>query len=120
MLFNGDGSLLMNLGCLVTIIAAGVKNLTLIVVDNGVYEVTGGQQTAGAQAGVDFCGMARSAGFASIAHFDDLADWQRGAAAALKSPARDSSCWPRKQSTTIFMSLSPVQSASGSNDLSRL
>lgn len=85
-LFNGDGSLLMNLGCLVTIVAAGVKNLTVIVVDNGVYEVTGGQQTAGAQAGVDFCGMARAAGFATIARFDDLADWQHGVAAALEAP----------------------------------
>ena len=44
---NGDGCLLMNLGCLVTITAQAPTNFTLIVVDNGVYEVTGGQATVG-------------------------------------------------------------------------
>src|SRR5450759_717422 len=38
---NGDGAMLMNLGSLVTITAAAPANLTLILVDNGVYEVTG-------------------------------------------------------------------------------
>ena len=38
---NGDGCLLMNLGCLVTITAQAPKNFTLIIIDNGVYEVTG-------------------------------------------------------------------------------
>jgi thiamine pyrophosphate-dependent acetolactate synthase large subunit-like protein len=84
--FTGDGSLLMNLGCLVTIVAAGAKNLTLIVIDNGVYEVTGGQRTAAAIAGVDFAAMARGAGFASVEHFDDLAVWQEQATAVLKRP----------------------------------
>src|SRR5580704_11862629 len=51
---NGDGCTLMSLGCLVTIVASGAKNLTLILLENGVYEVTGGQGTAAAQAHVDF------------------------------------------------------------------
>jgi thiamine pyrophosphate-dependent acetolactate synthase large subunit-like protein len=84
--FTGDGSLLMNLGCLVTIVASGAKNLTLIVIDNGVYEVTGGQRTAGAVAGVDFAGMAEAAGFPSVERFDDINAWQRQAAAALERP----------------------------------
>src|SRR5262249_43370960 len=37
---NGDGSMLMNLGCLVTLANHRV-DLYLIVIDNGVYEVTG-------------------------------------------------------------------------------
>src|SRR5947209_7880030 len=37
--FNGDGCMSMSLGCLVTIVASGAKNLTLIVLDNGIYEV---------------------------------------------------------------------------------
>jgi len=41
----GDGSLLMNLGSLVTIANAAPPNFTLLVFDNGVYEVTGGQPT---------------------------------------------------------------------------
>ena len=34
---DGDGSLLMNMGSLVTIAANNPKNLTLIVINNGVY-----------------------------------------------------------------------------------
>src|SRR5580658_11166433 len=52
--FNGDGCMLMGLGSLVTIAASAARNLTLIVLENGIYEVTGGQPTAGAQVGVDF------------------------------------------------------------------
>src|SRR3989442_439392 len=51
---TGDGSMLMNLGCLVTL-ANHPAALFLIVIDNGVYEVTGGQATAGSGA-IDFAG----------------------------------------------------------------
>ena len=74
---NGDGCLLMNLGCLVTITAQSPKNLTLIVVDNGVYEVTGGQATVGhasKRAGgnsVNFADLARASGFTEVYEFDD-------------------------------------------------
>ena len=84
--FTGDGSLLMNLGVLVTLVAAGPKNLTLIVLDNGVYEVTGGQRTAAAIARADFAALATAAGFESVARFDDLQDWARDAATVLKFP----------------------------------
>src|SRR5215216_3083981 len=40
---NGDGSMLMNLGSLVSIAAAGTTNMIVIVFENGVYEVTGSQ-----------------------------------------------------------------------------
>src|SRR5947209_17473450 len=43
---NGDGSLLMNLGSLVTL-AAHPADVYLLVMDNALYEVTGGQATAG-------------------------------------------------------------------------
>jgi thiamine pyrophosphate-dependent acetolactate synthase large subunit-like protein len=84
--FTGDGSLLMNLGCLVTLAASGAKNLTLILLDNGIYEVTGGQKTAGQLAHADFAGFATAAGVESVATFDDLIDWQHGAAAVLNLP----------------------------------
>lgn len=84
--FNGDGCMLMSLGCLVTIVASGAKNVTLIVLENGVYEVTGGQTTAGAKVAIDFAAAARAAGFASVSRFEHLADWQAGAAAALAAP----------------------------------
>jgi sulfopyruvate decarboxylase subunit beta len=42
---DGDGSILMNLGSLSTIAISNPKNLTLIVIDNGVYGSTGNQIT---------------------------------------------------------------------------
>jgi sulfopyruvate decarboxylase subunit beta len=70
---NGDGSMLMNLGSLVTIAAAGARNLVLVVFDNGVYEVTGSQPIP---ARADFAAMARAAGFQSVCRFDTLEDWR--------------------------------------------
>lgn len=83
---NGDGCMMMNLGSLATIIASGATNLSLIVFENGIYEVTGGQKTVAAVAALDFCGMARAAGFTSVSTFDDLSHWKQQAAAALAQP----------------------------------
>ncbi len=79
---NGDGCQLMNLGCLVTIAASGARNITVVVLENGIYEVTGGQQTAAATVRtrpVDFAAMARAAGFTTVAQFDSLEDWEHQA-----------------------------------------
>lgn len=78
---NGDGCTLMNLGCLVTI-ASNPANLYLIVIDNSLYEVTGGQERPGAGA-VDFAGLARAAGIQRVYSFDTKEQWQAGAAEAL-------------------------------------
>lgn len=86
LVLTGDGSLLMNLGSLVTIVASGAKNLTITVLDNGVYEVTGGQRTAGSVAGLDFAALAREAGFATVSEFSELAQWQSAAKAVLSAP----------------------------------
>ena len=79
---NGDGCLLMNLGCLVTITAQAPQNFTLIIIDNGVYEVTGGQATiadasrrADGQS-IDFQAMARALGFEHVYEFDDIESWR--------------------------------------------
>lgn len=74
---NGDGSMLMNLGSLVSIAGAGATNLVVIVFDNGVYEVTGAQPVPASYA-VDFAAIARGAGFASVYEFGDLATWSAG------------------------------------------
>ena len=79
---NGDGCLLMNLGCLVTITAQAPRNFTLIIIDNGVYEVTGGQATianASRRANalpIDFQAMARAAGFEQVYEFDNIEAWR--------------------------------------------
>src|SRR5688572_26167504 len=43
---EGDGSLLMGLGCLTTIATVAPRNLAIIVMDNGLYQITGKQMTA--------------------------------------------------------------------------
>jgi thiamine pyrophosphate-dependent acetolactate synthase large subunit-like protein len=63
---NGDGSMLMNLGSLVTIGEQAPPNLLLVGFANGMYAVTGGQPTPGGGQ-VDFAQMARASGW-PIAH----------------------------------------------------
>ena len=73
-LFDGDGSLLMNLGSLVTIANKGPKNLVHFVMDNGVYATTGGQEVPGVGV-ADYADLATSAGYAHSYRFDDLEDF---------------------------------------------
>lgn len=73
---SGDGSLLMNLGCLVTVIASGARNISILLLDNGMYEVTGGQKTPATESATDYSGLARASGFPNVAQFSDLEDWQ--------------------------------------------
>src|SRR4030095_10434693 len=40
---EGDASILMSLGCLATIAMVKPKNLTVIIMDNGLYQITGKQ-----------------------------------------------------------------------------
>jgi sulfopyruvate decarboxylase subunit beta len=68
---DGDGSLLMNLGSLVTIAGMAPRNLVHVVCQNGVYEVTGGQPIPGVER-LDFGQMALGAGFRRAETFDDL------------------------------------------------
>ena len=67
---NGDGSMLMTLGTLATIVDTGVPNLVLIVSDNGRFEVTGNQPVAGAGR-VDHAALAEAAGFRNVFRFED-------------------------------------------------
>jgi sulfopyruvate decarboxylase subunit beta len=67
---QGDGSLLMNLGSLVTIAAVAPKNLVHFVAHNNTYEANGGHPIPHPQ--VDFSSMARAAGYAACYDFSDL------------------------------------------------
>jgi sulfopyruvate decarboxylase subunit beta len=72
---NGDGSMLMSLGTLVTIVASGATNLVLFVLQNDTYEVTGNQPVPGAGR-VDYAAMARAAGFARAHTFSETAAYE--------------------------------------------
>ena len=70
LVLDGDGSLLMNLGSVVTISNKAPENLYHFVFENGIYTVTGGQPVPGAGK-ASFQGMAREAGYAAAYEFDD-------------------------------------------------
>ncbi|MBI2846409.1 MAG: thiamine pyrophosphate-binding protein [Chloroflexi bacterium] len=68
---DADGSLLMNLGSLVTIANQAPANFLHFVFENGVYQNTGGQPIPGAGK-FDFSRLARAAGYRNAYEFDDL------------------------------------------------
>lgn len=74
---EGDGSILMQLGSLATIAGRRQRNLAVVIMDNGTYQITGGQAAATAQ-GADVvaiargCGMAQSAWAADEGAFEEL------------------------------------------------
>jgi phosphonopyruvate decarboxylase len=75
---DGDGSLEMNLGTLVTIGGQQPRNLYHFVLENGMYATTGGQPIPG-QDKISFAELARSAGYAAAYDFDDLEDFSNRA-----------------------------------------
>jgi len=81
---EGDGSLLMQLGCLATVAARAPKNLTIVVWDNGIYQITGGQKTASAAA-ADLVEIARASGIANSTWAADESAFDRLVGAALKT-----------------------------------
>ena len=80
---EGDGSLLMQLGCLSTVALRAPKNLTIVVWDNGIYQITGSQPTASA-ASADLVAIARGAGISQSAWAADESEFDQLVASALK------------------------------------
>lgn len=73
---EGDGSLLMQLGALSTIAALKPKNLIMIVMDNGIYQITGAQPTPAASV-ADIVAIATGSGLANSAWASDEEDFER-------------------------------------------
>ncbi len=70
-ILDGDGSLSMQLGSLVTIASATPQKFVHIVFHNGVYE-TSGAQPLPAEGRVSFAAMAEGAGYTKTVRFDDV------------------------------------------------
>ncbi|MFN8632829.1 MAG: thiamine pyrophosphate-dependent enzyme [Chloroflexota bacterium] len=66
---DGDGSLLMNLGSLVTIAGQAPKNLVHVVLEGGTYDTSGGQPTPG-DGLLDWAAVARGSGYVKTASID--------------------------------------------------
>jgi sulfopyruvate decarboxylase subunit beta len=73
--FDGDGSLLMQLGSLATIAGAAPRNLTHLLFKNGVYHTSGAQEIPGGLQ-VDFVQMARGAGYRKAYAVTELDDFK--------------------------------------------
>lgn len=82
---EGDGSVLMNLGALATVGSYGPKNLAIVILDNGAYQITGGQPTHTAS-GVDLAAVARGCGIESSSRVDSLTDFMATLGRILDTP----------------------------------
>lgn len=82
---DGDGSLLMNLGSLVTVAGIAPPNLVHFVCQNGCYEANGEHPIPG-QDKVSFAGLANAAGYRTVREFSDLGELRRDLSAFMKAP----------------------------------
>jgi len=85
LVFDGDGSLMMNLGSLVTIANAAPKNFHHFVFQNGTYEVNGAHPVPGAD-NIHIAAMATAAGYSSAVAFSQLEAFDAGAEEFLAQP----------------------------------
>lgn len=65
---DGDGSVLMNLGELVTVYAQNPSNLIIVIIDNEAYGSTGSQKTYASE--VSLSNIARSIGIKEVYYID--------------------------------------------------
>jgi thiamine pyrophosphate-dependent acetolactate synthase large subunit-like protein len=82
---EGDGSLLMQLGCLSTIATLAPKNLTMVVMDNGIYQITGSQPTPAA-ANTDLVAIALASGLSNSSWAADEDDFERLIEQSMSAP----------------------------------
>src|SRR4029450_3388331 len=74
--FDGDGSLLMQLGSLATIAGARPRNLIHLLFKNGVYHTSGSQEMPGGLT-VDFVTMGKGAGERTRLQIGELEEFKR-------------------------------------------
>ncbi len=82
---DGDGSLLMNLGTLVTIASQKPANLLHFVCENGSYEANGGHPIPGRDR-IDFAAFARAAGYPTTDAIATLDGFEAKIGRLLKEP----------------------------------
>ena len=89
---NGDGSMLMCLGTLVTLAQYPINNFTLVIVENGTYEVTGNQPVPG-HGLMSFEMIARGAGLTNVHTLSDTDTFERSLSAHLNGPGLQVFIW---------------------------
>ena len=84
-LFDAEGSLLMNLGALATIAEKQPKNFYHFLLDNECYATTGGQPVPSAK-NTAYADLAQAAGYPSTYSFDDLEEFATNLEGILNEP----------------------------------
>ncbi len=82
---DGDGSLLMNLGTLVTIAEQAPGNLVHFVMENGVYEIPGRVPIPGVGR-ASLLGFARAAGLTKAYEYDEMARFSKHVGSLITEP----------------------------------
>ena len=79
---EGDGGLLMHMGGLVTVGAVAPKNLTILLIQNGVHAASGGQALT--NAGLDFADLGRAVSLKHAENIGSLDAFQTALVSALE------------------------------------
>jgi len=85
LVFDGDGSLLMQLGALATNAGTGARNFVHVLFKNNVYHTSGAQEIPGGD-GVDFVTMAKGAGYRESFAIHELPELKRRLPHILTAP----------------------------------
>jgi phosphonopyruvate decarboxylase len=108
---DGDGSLLMNLGSLVTIANKAPAKLYHLVLENGMYAMTGGQPVPGVGR-FNMAGLAKEAGYPATYTFIDMEEFAMQASKVLNEPGPVLVCLkiePEIDNTPIHLRPAPTR-----------
>lgn len=83
---TGDGEMLMGMGAFATIANHPVRNLAIVVLDNGRFGETGGQKTHTSAGVTDLAGIAKASGIPTTATITKTSEIDRLTELALKTP----------------------------------
>lgn len=82
---EGEGSVLMNLGALATVGREAPRNLTIVIWDNGMWQLTGGQLVATTET-ADLAAVARACGIGSASLPENDEEFERTVRYAIDAP----------------------------------
>lgn len=83
---TGDGEMLMGMGAFASIANYPVRNLAIVVLDNGRFGETGGQKTHTATGVTDLAGIAKASGIATTATITQESEIAKLKELAFKTP----------------------------------
>jgi sulfopyruvate decarboxylase subunit beta len=107
---DGDGSLLMNLGSLVTVANMAPPNFVHFLFENNIYYISGGQPIPHAGK-TNFSGLARAAGYANTRTFSSLKSLENSLETIMSRPGPTFICL-KLEPTPPLSGLQPITTRS--------